>query len=47
MSCIGGLGRFFETARTALPGKAPQTNKIQKKIKKITIINKKSQMNQR
>jgi hypothetical protein len=23
---IGGLGRFFEKARSALPGEAPQTN---------------------
>jgi hypothetical protein len=31
----------------ALPGKAPQTKKIQKKFKKTKIINKTSQMNQK
>jgi hypothetical protein len=27
MSSIGDFGRFFETARTAMPGKAPETKK--------------------
>jgi hypothetical protein len=34
MSSIGYLGRFFETARTALPGKAPQKKIFKKKSKK-------------
>jgi hypothetical protein len=41
MSIIGGFSRFFETARTAVPGEAPETKK--KSIKK----SKKSQMNQK
>jgi hypothetical protein len=31
----------------ALPSKAPETKKVQNKFKKIKIINKKSQMNQK
>jgi hypothetical protein len=39
---------FFKTARTAmLPGEAPQKKILQKKFKKIKIINKKSQRNQK
>jgi hypothetical protein len=41
MSSIGYLGRFFET------GEAQQKKILQKKFKKIKIINKKSQMNQK
>jgi hypothetical protein len=36
MSSIRGLGRIFYTAHhSALPVKAPQTKKIQKKFKKL------------
>jgi hypothetical protein len=46
--CNRTFGRFFETARTALPGEEPQTKKNQtKNTKKIKIINKTSQMNQK